>query len=457
MRSLFTTVLTLLFAAAVSAISTAGGRLLVVLDDVADKDSYGQFLGDIAARGFSISYETPKSEKLELFHLGERVYDHILFLPTTAKALGPNLTPNILVDFVNAKGNILVTLSSKSTTPSSIVSLLSELDVVLPTERISSVVDHFNYDTVSASDKHDVLVLDVPTNVRPGLKKYLELPGGVLAVPHAAAHALGASQLLTPILRAPRTAYSYNPREQAEVVDADELFAAGSQLGLVSVVQARNSARVTVLGSADLLQDKWFDAKVAKVGDKKVKTENREFARRLSGWTFQEVGVLRVNDVEHRLHGDNETNPSIYRIKTKVSYSISLSEYSWTKWEPFTVPDQDALQLEFSMLSPFQRLDLTPTLITESATVFGVTFLLPDQHGIFNFLVNYKRPLLTNIEEKRTVSVRHIAHDEWPRSYVISGAWPWISGIGATVTGFLGFCALWMYSKPTDKTAGKKL
>lgn len=211
-----------------------------------------------------------------------------------------------------------MTLSSKSTTPSSIVSLLSELDVVLPADRISSVVDHFNYDTVSASDKHDVLILDTPTNVRPGLKKYLELPGGVLAVPHAAAHALGASQLLTPILRAPRTAYSYNPREQAEVVDADELFAAGSQLGLVSVVQARNSARVTVLGSADLLQDKWFDAKVARVGDKKVKTENREFARRLSGWTFQEVGVLRVNDVEHRLHGDNETNPSIYRIKTKV-------------------------------------------------------------------------------------------------------------------------------------------
>lgn len=48
MRSLFKTVLTLLFAAAVSAISTAGGRLLVVLDDLAEKDSYGQFLGDIA-------------------------------------------------------------------------------------------------------------------------------------------------------------------------------------------------------------------------------------------------------------------------------------------------------------------------------------------------------------------------------------------------------------------------
>jgi hypothetical protein len=49
--------------------------------DVLDCADFGAH----AARGFSISYETPKSEKLELFHLGERVYDHILFLPTTVK------------------------------------------------------------------------------------------------------------------------------------------------------------------------------------------------------------------------------------------------------------------------------------------------------------------------------------------------------------------------------------
>lgn len=36
-----------LFAAAVSAVSTSGNRLLVVLDDVAEKEAYGQFLGDL--------------------------------------------------------------------------------------------------------------------------------------------------------------------------------------------------------------------------------------------------------------------------------------------------------------------------------------------------------------------------------------------------------------------------
>jgi oligosaccharyltransferase complex subunit beta len=105
------------------------------------------------------------------------------------------------------------------------------------------------------------------------------------------------------------------------------------------------------------------------------------------------------------------------------------------------------------MLSPFHRLDLQPATTTSTAAIFNTSFTLPDQHGIFNLKINYKRPFLTYLEDKTTVSVRHIAHDEWPRSYVISGAWPWIAGIGATVTGFVAFAALWMYSKPV-KSAG---
>ncbi|OAA63903.1 Oligosaccharyl transferase complex, subunit Wbp1 [Cordyceps fumosorosea ARSEF 2679] len=436
-------------AAATSALSTTGSRLLVVLDDVADKAAYGKFFGDLAARGFDINYETPRSDKLSLFDLGERKYDHLIFLPTKVKALGPNLTPNLLVDFVNAQGNIMVGLSSTTPTTNSIVSLLAELDISLPAERTGTVVDHFHYDAVSAPETHDVLVLDAPA-AREGVKPYFALPGdAVLAVPHTAGHVLGNSHLLTPILRAPDTAYSYNPKEQAATVEPDELFAAGRQLALVSALQARNSARVSVL-AAEMLQDKWLDATVAKVDGPKSKTENKEFARRISGWTFQEIGVLRVNDVEHRLVGSNEPNPSLYRIKNDVTYAISLSEYSWDKWVPFAIPDQDALQLEFSMLSPFHRLSLAPVGKTADAATYGVKFTTPDQHGIFNFLVNYKRPFLTSIEEKRTVSVRHMAHDEWPRSYAISGAWPWIAGIAATVSGFVAFSALWMYSKPTE-------
>ncbi|KAG5983743.1 hypothetical protein E4U55_007271 [Claviceps digitariae] len=448
MRTILSAVV-LLLAAVASAVSTAGNRLLVVLDDVADKDNYKQFFGDLTERGYQISYETPRSDHVKLFHLGERTYDHLVFLPAKVKALGPNLTPNLLLDFINAKGNILVALSSTIPASSSLSSFLSEIDITLPTERTGTVVDHFNYDTVSAAEAHDVLVLDSPTNVRAGLKNYFEL-NGVLSFPHGAGHTLGSGALLTPVVRAPSTAYSYNPKDQAEAVDPEDLFAAGAQLALVSVFQARNSARLAVVGSAEMLQDKWLDASVSRPGGKKTKTANREFAKRISGWTFQELGVLRVNEIDHRLKGDEQPNPEIYRIKNEVTYKISLSEYIWNRWLPFSPPDSDNLQLEFSMLSPFHRLNLERFAYSDSESYYAVTFTLPDQHGIFNFKVNYKRPFLTYLDEKTTVSVRHMAHDEWPRSYVISGAWPWLSGIAATVSGFVGFCAIWMYSKPAD-------
>ncbi|GAB1311752.1 oligosaccharyl transferase glycoprotein complex, beta subunit [Madurella fahalii] len=463
MRSLFSLFL-FLFAAVVSAISTSGNRLLVIVDDVADKNNYSKFLADLEVRGFELSFETPKSESLALFHLGERAYDHLLFFPTKTKGLGPNLTPKALVDFLNANGNILVTLSSGVAAPNSLVSLLSELDIQLPVDRTGLVVDHFSYDASTAADKHDVILLPPPGAVRPDVKNFFGAGAGsneVVAFPRGVGAALGASELLTPILRAPRTAYSYNPKEQSEVVD--DLFAAGEQLSLVSAFQARNSARLTLVGSAEMLQDSWFDAEVTKpTGEQKLKTFNREFAKRVSGWTFNEIGVLRVNWIEHRLDeagGSNETNPGIYRIKNNVKYTISLSTYAWSAWEPFTLPsDSDALQLEFSMLSPFHRLALSPdpARSTPTSTAYSVSFKLPDQHGIFNFKVNYKRPFLSNVEEKNTVSVRHMAHNEWPRSFVISGAWPWISGIGVTVVGWIAFCGLWMYSAPTDKRKESK-
>ncbi|RYP75223.1 hypothetical protein DL771_002548 [Monosporascus sp. 5C6A] len=460
MRSLLS-FFVLALVAVVHAISARGDRLLVILEDVADKAGYSKFLGDLDARGYDIAYETPKSETLKVFNLGERSYDHILLLPTKSKGLGPNLTPNILLDFINAKGNILLALSASTPVPTSIVSLLLELDIHLPQDRTGLVVDHFNYDVNSAADKHDVLVLPPPGPLRPGVKDFFSpaTPNGErIAFPNGVGQTLGQGALLAPILRAPSTAYSYNPKEQGEVVD--DLFAAGAQLSLVTTMQGRNSARFTVVGSADMLSDKWFDAEVKRVGEKTgVKTVNREFAKAVSGWTFGEIGVLRVNWIEHHLHEEgmsNASNPKIYRIKNDVTYSISLSEYVWDKWVPFTVPEDDELQLEFSMLSPFHRLNLQPTLSSEDSTTYSASFKLPDQHGIFNFKVNYKRPFFSNVEEKNTVSVRHIAHDEWPRSWTHTAAWPWIAGIGATVTGWLGFCALWLYSKPVAAGVGGK-
>lgn len=109
------------------------------------------------------------------------------------------------------------------------------------------------------------------------------------------------------------------------------------------------------------------------------------------------------------------------------------------------------------MLSPFHRVALTPVGQTANSTIYSASFESPDQHGIFSFRVNYKRPFFTNLVVKEEVTVRHFAHDEFPRSWTISGGWPWIAGIWVTVAGWLAFCAIWLWSEPTNKKSkGKK-
>ena len=230
---------------------------------------------------------------------------------------------------MNKNGNILLALSGESSTPTAISSLLLELDIQLPPDRTSLVVDHFNYDTISASEKHDVLLLPQPSSVRTDLRQFF---GGnrIIAFPRAVAQELGnLSPLLTPILQADTTAYSYNPKEEVDTVE--DPFATGSQIALVSAMQARNSARFTVLGSVEALENVWFDASVQGVQGSKSKTANREFARQLTEWTFKETGVLKVGRVEHHLSaieqdksGNNSVselgslNPKIYRVKNDV-------------------------------------------------------------------------------------------------------------------------------------------
>ncbi|CAG8886537.1 unnamed protein product [Penicillium nalgiovense] len=415
------------FLAVVNALSSSGSRLLAILEDTEQKDLYSTLWADLEARGYDVSIESSKSEQLALFKHGERAYDHLLILPPKSKGLGPSLTPKHILDFMNKDGNILLALSGKSATSSAISSLLLELDIHLSTDRSQVVVDHFNYDSLSAAEKHDVLVLQRPGPLRSDVKAFFDGEG------------------------APATAYSYNPKEGTPA--AEDILATGSQLNIVSAMQAHNSARFTVLGSVESLEDKWFSASVKTPSGKKTSTVNREFAKQLTAWAFKETGVLKVDKVEHHLATEGaELNPSIYRIKNETIYRIEISEYVYDKWVPFEVPGDDALQLEFTMLSPFHRLTLEPTHRTDTSTVFSSQFVTPDQHGIFSFRVNYKRPFLTSIEEKHEVTNRHFAHDEYPRSWAITGGWVWIAGLWSVIGGFLAFVIVWLYSAPvTDK------
>ena len=114
------------------------------------------------------------------------------------------------------------------------------------------------------------------------------------------------------------------------------------------------------------------------------------------------------------------------------------------------MPENDDLQLDFTMLFPFLRLPLTSAAKTVNSSVFETRLTIPDYHGIFSFRINYQRPFLSNIEVKEEVTIRHFAHDEYTRSWAISGAWVWIGGLWSVIAGFLAFVTVWLYSAPVD-------
>ena len=251
--------------------------------------------------------------------------------------LGPALTAKNLLQFINQQGNILLTLTSNSPTPSAISSLLLELNIQLPSDRDSTVLDHFSHDTLAASDRHDVLLVPQPSPARSDVRPLFS-GDGTIAFPRAVAQILGSESPLTaPILRAQQTAYTYSPNEDSE--SADEPFAVGEQIALVSALQARNSARFTVFGSAEALEDTWANAKFKDATGRSGRTANQQFAEQVSAWTFQETGILKVVRAEHYLSqggqessSSNESslqpsslNPSIYRIRNDVVSSPLFS------------------------------------------------------------------------------------------------------------------------------------
>ncbi|KAL0640515.1 oligosaccharyl transferase glycoprotein complex, beta subunit [Maublancomyces gigas] len=446
-----------LFASLASAASLTGPRLLVVLEGQDEKANYSQFFGDLEERGYQLKFESPKSESLSLFTHGEREYDNVILFPPKSKGYGPNLTPQLLLQFANQAGNLLL-LTSPSSTPEQTREFARELEISLP-PRDFSLVDHFNYDTLSAPSKHDVVLVPRP-KASSSTQNYFsdsDSKSDVIAF-RGVGHTLGNGPLLNPILTAGRTSYAYDTKEDATY--AEDPWSVGSQLHLVSALQARNNARITVSGSAEIFSDEFFGMKVKAQGsNKKVEVANRVFAKEVTGWTFKETGVVKVVGIRHYLTSgvDAPINPSMYRIKNHVTFEIELSEYSNDQWNPYLVPSDDALQLEFTMLDPYYRLPLLPSTFSLNSTTFTTSFKIPDQHGVFAFRVNYKRPFITNVDEKYTVTVRHFAHDEYTRSWDISGAWVWMAGIAVTVAGWVAFCAVWLWSAPVaGKSKGKK-
>ncbi|KAJ1985343.1 oligosaccharyl transferase glycoprotein complex, beta subunit [Dimargaris cristalligena] len=439
--------------------SLTGDRALLVLPKAteAKPEDYGRFVESLKSRGFSVTFQTATSNKLNLFVYGERQFDHLVLLAPKAKRLGNGITAKSLVEFIDDGGNIVMAAGSDFGGAQRDFAKQLGIDFDL---RGNVAVDHFHYlpapETeagVRDPENHTRILTDQYTNSTYIVGDQVRQGGPILYQGVGHRHMTNSQPtMLWSVLTGYPTTYSFDTSEGQVVTSKDSLLS-GSKMHLVSAFQARNNARVMVVGSTSLFSDAFFATPVpsSTVLTSPKPNGNDQFVRDLTEWTFQEKSVVRVNSVSYHVVGPNESdekkesnpsaNPGSFRVSDRIKYSINLSEYYADQWHPAQV---NQLQFEAVMLDPYVRQTLEAESRTGTAAVYSQIIDLPDVYGVFTFKVDFLRRGLSHVKHTDVVPILPFKHNEYDR-YLVS-AYPYYISAGSLMVSFLVFCGIWIFN-----------
>jgi len=185
---------------------------------------------------------------------------------------------------------------------------------------------------------------------------------------------------------------------------------------------------------------------------------NQQFTQDIAEWAFQSSLVAAIAEAKHYIAGDpTRTQLNKYTINTQVTLDIHVVTWDPARGEwvddaptPAGTPLDD-LQLEFTMLDPHVRTGVFP--VGGKKGWYSVSFRVPDRHGVFKFIIDWRRKGYSNLFYSDTVSVVPRRHDEYPR--FISAAWPYYAGAVSTSVGFLVFSVIYLGGEVDRKVKGK--
>ncbi|CCH40917.1 Dolichyl-diphosphooligosaccharide-protein glycosyltransferase 48 kDa subunit [Wickerhamomyces ciferrii] len=421
--------ITVLFMAVFTmAVSVLDPATLVIYDPkLTTLDEISQYTESLNQRQFQLTFKEV-GETIQLFKNQEKLYSNVIIFPTKLRTIGEEINGAKLLEFFNKGGNIL-TITNPDGLSESTRTFLNQLGIY-PSPRNHALLDHFQYDPKKASDTHDVVKLNSSNVIDNGA--IIPKQDGDLEFNYKGSTAiLGNGRLIFPILQAPTTSYTKDLKNDDLILENN--WSQGTQ-GYLSVgFQGLNNARAGWIGS-----DEWFqNGNDDKFGGILIDS--------LTKWILHETKVIKVTQVEHS-HSDGtlyENRP--YKIKDEIIYKIAITQWDpeTSKWIPFEAAD---VQLEIKLLDPYHRLNLIPSGILGDSTIYSVKFQLPDHHGVFTFTTNYRRPGLSYIDETNTMAIRHLANDEYPRSWDISNSWVYVTSAVVVFIGWFIFVILFIYS-----------
>ncbi|KAJ1527065.1 hypothetical protein ONE63_008606 [Megalurothrips usitatus] len=413
----------------------AGGNTLVLLDNLAIKETHSIFFKSLQERGHVLTFKSADDASLSLTKYGEYLYEHLIIFAPSVDELGGSLSVEGISEFVDGGGNLLVAASSSSS--DLIREIASECGFEVDDDG-AAVIDHLNYDVKDAG-KHTLVVanpanlIDAPVIVGPKSSTPLLYQGTGLVVDRE-------NPLVLTLLSADSSAYSYNPDNAI----GEYPHAVGKNTALIAALQARNNARVVFSGSLYFFSDEAFSSPVQKALDNKKHqvSGNLQVATAISRWVLRESGVLRVKSVAHHKKGE-VAPPASYTIMETVVYSIGIEQLDGNKWVPYKAND---VQLEFVRIDPFVRTTLN---YKQASGLYEVTFKIPDVYGVFQFKVDYNRIGYTRVFSTTQVSVRPLEHTQYER-FILS-AYPYYSSAFSMMAGVVLLSFIYLHYKEDPK------
>ncbi|KAK6159437.1 hypothetical protein DH2020_006751 [Rehmannia glutinosa] len=406
-------------------------RVLVLLEDFAIKSSHSLFFKSLETRGFDLDFKLADDPKLALQRYGKYLYDAVILFSPTIDRFGGSIDAASLLEFVDSGHDLI--LAADASASELIREIAVECGVDFDEDPAALVIDHMSYAVSETEEDHTLIASDdfIQSEVILGSTK-IEAPVLFKGIGHSINPA---NNLVLTVLSASPAAYSANPKSKL----SNPPTLTGSAISLVSIVQARNNARILISGSLSMFSNRFFRSGVQKAGttSKHEKCGNEQFLTELSKWVFHESGHLKAVNVKHHKVGEKD-EPSMYRIKDDLDYSVEVYEWSGTSWEPYLADD---LQVQFYMMSPY----VLKTLSTDQKGLYYTSFKVPDVYGVFQFKVEYQRLGYTSLSLSKQIPVRPFRHNEYER--FIPAAYPYYGASFSMMSGFFIFTMVYLYTK----------
>lgn len=327
-------------------------RALVILDDWNMIESHSMFWDQLRNASYELEFKMVDDNSIKLDFYGDKLFDSIILcVPslTDEQAKNSEISIKKILKHFDDGGNLMI-IADKNV-DSYLRTLVTEFGVdfddydsqVKDSLYLHSLKSNLNADLIDQRTNNIV----VTKNVIP-VKNVFHHPLNYILYEGIGLDIDMHNQYLFSVLRADDNSYSVNSENGL-------YYNFGDKIKLVAAYQGKNNKRVIISGSSSLCSNKFYFLSSVD-GMNPLNSANALFCNDLILWNTQNTGVLKYENVRHQRKSDGVTL-DIYRIKDELEYMVDIFEYDYKtdSWKPYLTDD---LQIEYTMMSPFYRLQL---------------------------------------------------------------------------------------------------